>query len=754
MPCASRFVNGWLILLLVAISPSLSLAQQTRIVDNSTILLPEHLPPSMFSALLQTKEFEVPVVRRIAVLWGDDGVENVSFSLLVPPNATTSPGVEFTRIEGSYIQRATIHRLRGVDVSWINLSSSRDELGRLIYGQSPEVLFGRVQMGWRIPGIYDSTSPITSYVAIRVPSGSKIRYSSLDPEGVKSNEYLFKSLSGFIYVESPQTKVETIDLLLMLLASIFVILVVSSSRRVEGVRSWVMRRVRALASEVGLSSAVVGFFLLFLLVVGGSYVIGPSPRVNVAALVGPHGEYVYNISRSDTSVIPSWERSLELMLSFDVVDVIVVEDYKFSERSLPRWRAIMDDAVSRKVPVYTSNETLGLNSALFQDVPVLLLPPQGRGTFLYEVFGRIAERKKQENLLHLGWRSFKPILLTLVVASLAMIMMGAMSAGLLALRLREKTEKSVNRLLLCVLSFFLFFLLGVVAYTTSSLFLKMPLGWHGPAGRGITAISELSKAFGGGNFPRAAFALLGLGILLVVLVSRRRARISFSLTGAFGLLLLYLMVSTPLTAPMLFRLISGETPNTPPKDYFSRASVNSIVSLEYQFQEAVAGLFMAILGSEKIETWLSRGMIASLAFAGAFFTLSRNSGRTNAIVVPFLFLVISRLFARVGDLQIMKSLWTLPTALILASIVVVLIRALDQGVSGFDAYLARNAHRGAFFISFVVLPALVGAVVLWSAAGTDRLAQVVAGWVLIFIALLSARNNWQWRSILRGGASS
>ena len=123
-------------------------------------------------------------------------------------------------------------------------------------------------------------------------------------------------------------------------------------------------------------------------------------------------------------------------------------------------------------------------------------------------------------------------------------------------------------------------------------------------------------------------------------------------------------------------------------------------------------------------------------------------------MVPFLFLVISRLFARVGDLQIMKSLWTLPTALILASIVVVLIRALDHGVSGFDAYLARNAHRGALFISFVALPALVGGVILWDAAGTDRLIQVVVGWVLIFIALLSARNNWQWSSILKGGAPS
>ena len=720
---------------------------RTRIMDNVTIFFPEEFPTSIFSFLLQTEEFEVSMSRSIQIIWsGEEDVQSVTFSILIPPGIQSSPGIILERVEGSYLHQVTVFRSEESS-SWLNLSSTRDEQGALIYRQSPEALFGRAQLRWSVDKLAGVNVPVHSTVGIRVPQGAKIRYSSLYPSAIQGNLYSFAARSGFIYVESLQTKDATIQLLLMIVATTVVVVVLGSSGKVQVLRKNILQAQNKRFAGIGLPHVLGIFVLLYLLTLGLSYLAGPSPRVNVAAIIGPKGGYVLELDQGPTNVVRTSERGLELMLRFGALDAIVIDDYKFSEKGGLRWRNNLESALREGIPVYVGKTTKDLNADFLVDLDLQDLPSSGQKEYLEADLAELEQEKKQQNRLGLGWKAFKPMIIIIVIISLFTITAAALAAGYLTFYFRERLTGSVNRLALCILSFFLFFVLGVVLYTISSYFLNMPLGWHGPTGRGITAISVVSTAFGGGNFPRAFFALLGLGAVFLLFVSRLKARISFSLVALFGLLVLFLFVSTPLTAPTLFRVISGETSNTPPKDYFSRSSMNSLISLEYQAHESVAGVFMAIVGSDSIETWLSRGMIASLAFAGAFFVLARNSGRTNALVIPGLFLVISRLFARVGDLQISKSIWTLPTALVLATIIVLVMRLVDILMSDLSSFLERGADRIIYFTGFVIVPLAIGFAVLYDAAGTDRLLQVLIGWFLLILAAISARNPWDWPSI-------
>jgi len=716
--------------------------KRTQIVDNVTILFPDKIPTYIVVSLLQVTSFDIPVQRTIAVLWsGSDAVSNVSFCLSIPPGAVMSEGVILERIEASYLQRVTFIRPERGSVSWLNFSSYRDETGRLVYAQTPEALFGRAQLGWKVDELVNQTVPATMTVSIRIPPDAKVRYSSLLP-AIQGNLYLFHQSSGFIYIESSATKRATIELLLMLVIAIVLVFFAASSKAVGLFRSKVLRWVERRFGWLSLPVVLAAFGVFFALTVGLSYLAGPAPRVNIVAVTGPSGDYVFGLSEGPASVIRGTERALELMLEFGVVDMVVIEDYKFAQDDV-RWKAALASAIDRGVPVYLEEGTLTLNQDFLAGLGTGRLPSADKVGFLRDEIERIEAAKKKENRLGLGWKAFFPVLIIIVGLSLLTIMMGAMSAGYFALHLREKVSRSVNRLAMCLGSFFVFFVLCVVLYTASSYLLRMPLGWHGPLGRGITAISLVSPYFAGGNFPRAFFALLGLGVVLLLFVSRSKLRVSFSLLAIFGLLLIYLFVSNPLTAPTLFRFISGETPNTAPKDYFSRASVNFLMDFEYRFHESAAGVIMAALGLESLETWLSRGMIASLAFAGAFFILTRNSRAGNAMVIPVLFLVVSRLFARVGDLQIMKSLWTLPTALVIAAVITVALKLVDAVASVLNYYLSDHADRTLHMLVFVALPLVVGFLILYGAAGTDNLLQVVVGWFLLVVAALSARNPWQ-----------
>jgi len=741
--------------LMVALLPN-SLGQEvtTRIMDNTTIIFPDSFPTAIISPLIQIQTFEVPMERKIAVIWEDDGVQNVTLQLLVPPEADMSPGVSVKRVEGSYVQLVTFSRSGDLSKSWLNLTSSRTDSGELLYSQEPEALFGRAQLGWKVDAVGYPSAPVNSIVSLRVPRDVKVRYSSRTPVDVTENEYFFEHRSGFIYLESSETKSATIQLLLVLVATIILILVVSSFDSVQTLKSWVLAKGRSILRDVGIRGLLVAFTVVTLLTIGLSLAIGPSPRVNLAAIIGPGGDYVNSLSGGSIQVVRTSERAIELMLSFDVVDMIVVEDYKLPEKVYTRWRNILRSASSKGIPTFVGEGAMEINRELFASEDVTVLDYEGAEEYLSSRLTDIVEMKKGENRLGLGWGIFMPLLIIVVILSLFSIALGAMSAGYLTFYFRERVTRSVNRLALCVFSFFAFFVIGVVLYTVGSYLLQMPLGWHGPIGKGITAISVLSTSFGGGNFPRAGFALLGLAAIVMLYVARSKLRLSFSLLGLFALLALYLFVSTPLTAPTLFRFISGETPNTPPRDYFSRSSVNSLTSVEYQFQESVAGVFMAVLGTESLDTWLSRGMIASLAFAGAFFTLTMNSARTNAMIIPLVFLVISRLFARIGDLQLEKSLWTLPTALVISTLVVVSIRLLDLVISGFGNALESHKDSFLYMIVSVFVPLIIGFTVLYRFAGTDMLTWVLLGWSLLCIAGLSARVPWDWRRMKKGSVES
>jgi hypothetical protein len=120
------------------------------------------------------------------------------------------------------------------------------------------------------------------------------------------------------------------------------------------------------------------------------------------------------------------------------------------------------------------------------------------------------------------------------------------------------------------------------------------------------------------------------------------------------------------------------------------------------------------------------------------------------MIIPLVFLVISRLFARIGDLQLEKSLWTLPTALVISTLVVVSIRFLDLVISGLSNTL--ESHRDNFVYVFVsvLLPIMIGFVILYRVAGTDLLGWVMLGWGLLCIAGLSARVPWEWRKMAKG----
>jgi hypothetical protein len=721
------------------------------ILSDTTIRFPDKIPGGIFAPLLKIQVFDVTVDRRIAIVWSeDDNTETVSFVLGVPPNNSRSPGVVLERVEGSYDYRVIANRPSQGAVSWLNLSSYRDSSGALVYGQDAEALFGRAQLGWYVRKIENTTVPVSSDVAIEVPSQAKIRYSSQAPRDVVENRYLFQGQSGFIYVESGEARDSTIRLLVAIMIGILAVLLLGSSDSVRRFESDLLRRAKRIVRGVGLQHLLAVYAILFCLTLGMSYLIGPSPRVNIGAITGPDGDYLYSLSTGPRKVVRSSTRSMELMLEFDVVDMVVIEDYKF-EQVEGRWWIAIEEVLKQGIPVYVGHDTLELNEEFFEKLPVDVLPEGSEIGFLESELARIQKMKESENRLKLSWDLFMPLAIFVVVASLLTIALSAAAAGYLTLYLRERVERSVNRLTLSIVPFFVLFVLGVILYTSSSYFLKMPLGWHGPSGSGITVVSMLSEAFGGGNLLRALFALMGLGAVLVLFVSRRRIRISFSLMALFGVLSVFLLVATPLTAPTLFRVISGETPNTPPKDYFSRSSVNALLDVEYEIHESVAGLLMAILGEDSLETWLSRGMITSLALAGVFFTLSSNSGKANALVVPGLFLVIARLFARVGDLQIFKSLWTLPTALVLATLIVVAVRFADMVISGFSEYLRAHGNRGWALILFVILPSVTGAAILYYAAGTDLLLQVLLGWSLLVMAAISAANRWNWRQIIHRG---
>jgi len=740
-----------LMTVLVLLPKGLAQPERTYIADNVSIIFPDALPTSILAPLLRVETFEVPVERRIAVVWSShDTVDVVSFQLEVSRNFTASPEVSLERVPGTYFKRAIFRRPPDASPSWLNISSFRAESGALTYDMTPEALFGRAQLGWEVGDILNANAPVRTLVDIRVPREGKIRYSSLDPVAVRGNDYLFEAKHGFIYLETPETRRATVELLVMIVFGIVVLFVVGGSKRIQAGRRWALEKSRNLLRDMSLSRLLLIFSALFLLTIGLSYLVGPSPRVNMAAITGPKGEYVLSLSGGPNKVLVVTPRSLELMLRFGAADCIFIEDYQFPQKHGGRWWTDIKEALDRGVPVFVGETALDINRGFFSDFSVERIPPGDEKAYLLSRLSDIQESKISENRMHLGWASFFPLLILVVFLSMLTISAGAMAAGYVTLQYRDRVGSSPNRLTLCVVSFFIFFVLSVVLYMVSSYLLKMPIGWHGPSGSGITAISTVSSLFGGGNFPRAMFALLGLLVLLVLFASRSKINISFSLLGLLALLSLYLVVSTPLTAPILFRFISGETPNTPPKDYFSRSSTNSVVNVEYRFHDAVAALFMTIFGEDTIEMWVSRGMIASLAFAGTLFLLSRTSAATNAFIIPGLFLIVSRLFARVGDLQLSKSLWTLPTSLALAAAMAIVIKAVDIPISGLTSYLHKRRNRGVQVVIFVLVPLSVGFLLLYDAAGTDNLTQVLLGWVFMVIAAISARNPWNWGRILHG----
>jgi len=709
----------------------------THIVDHVTVDFPDSFPTSLVGFLLQSEPFLVPIDRRIGILWGGDGIVTVTFIMNMPFSPDVSEGVLLERLPGTFDVKVTMNRLG--DSSWLNLTNHPN-----MYSFEPDALFGRATLGWAVQEFSNVSLGVSRKVVFGYPEATKIRYSSVVPDEIYDEGCEFDNCSsGFLYLESKGTKSATRNLLFVmagLFAVIFAISFFPGYR--ERIRQTPLDLVARHLSRVSMRNWAIALSSLFLIILILCLVFGPSPRVNVAVIGSYDSSYLNRLSEQGTNVISAVGkiRLLEFMLSQNIIDVIILDDFLF-EMPSSRWWSLLEGANNGEVPIYVSERGSSWNSEFLDGIDFVKFR-EGDITSLEGAISRKTEQKKGRNRLGLGWDIFLPVAVVIVVLSLVAVMGAATVAGGLAVYLSDRVFSNWVSLVLCILSFFTLFVFSVLLYVGASYLLEMPLGWHGPMGSAITAISLLSDKFGGGNFPRAFAALGGLIAILVILMSRERVKISLSLLALFSVLSMYLIVSTPLTAPTVLRVISGETHNVPPQDYFSRKSVNYFTSLEYRFHESISGVLMTILGRDFLVTWLSRGMIASLAFAGIFFLVLRNHFWTNAMILPGLLLVISRLFARVGDLQIEKSVWALPTALLLSALIAGLVIVLDRLLKIFETFLASMGSRRMLILGMVVVPLCTGFPILYIVAGTDRILAVLVGSGMLTLAALSLRSGW------------
>jgi len=318
--------------------------------------------------------------------------------------------------------------------------------------------------------------------------------------------------------------------------------------------------------------------------------------------------------------------------------------------------------------------------------------------------------------------------------------LGAFCSTILALS--KRIGKLVTDSAACCLVFFAFFVLLVVVYISLSTLVRMPMAWHGPSGKGLTVISYLGEQVGGGNWLRVVTAGLGILAALFFLSSARKVSISFWAAIAFTLLLYLCFQANPNVSPIYSRMVSGENAYTPPPEYLTRRGIDVATRWLYRIHYGEIILYGTMLGQDSITSSYSRGIAFGLAAACLFILLRHVSPIMGAFLGPSVVLMLSRLFSRVGDLDVGKTFWVLPTGLVGGLVVVTVFYLADKilGKAGYFRYLSLGAYRGIPVLA-VSLLGCSGFLIYQSIASYDLL-WLGVGVILAGIAVASVES---WR---------
>jgi len=712
----------------------------TELIDEQDIVCPSRIPNSPFSWILEPEYYPIQVRRKIVFYWSErDSQRNrtVTIPLGLPEEGSVdmSSDVMISRRLDVTTPLLTFQARNGI--SWVNLTY-RLPLEKYV------ATFGRVQLSWnheRPRGLPKDIN-VSAVTRVTIPDPAVIDFAAPYPDIVGEGFVIFRGYrEGFLYFEGSGARIAAF-FMLGIFASAVVLFLATGPRRFllkveRRVSGRIRQRGRQLISRLPSRRLVATLMILAALALGASLVMGPLPRLNVVVFTNPVMPFSlsgFSDEHPEIFFVPMRYKTFHLMDRFDMIDVVMVDHWILPPED-ERLAQTLEMVGNKGAVALLRSDYADRNRAYFSSFKVYEYSTAAEAE---KVLLDLADAKRRQSRFGLGYGYFRALAPVLAILSLVLVAVAAFLSSYLVLT-RSEGSLLLDASVACAI-FLAMFVLLLVCYLAAGHLVHMPLGWHGPSGKGLTIVSLLSAQIGGGNWPRAFSAAVGILISLALLVTVRRVKVSPWPAVIFTIMLYLSLQANPTISPIYARMVSGENDYTPPRDYLSRKGVDTATQWMYRIHYGEALLYGTALGENKVLSMYSRGIAFGLAAGSMFCLLGRISPILGSLLGPSLLLITSRFFTRVGDLSLRKTMWVFPTGLVAGILLALCVFYLDRFLrkARYFAFLAKPKLLGVPLIPFLL--ALTSFGVLWRSIVLYDLGLLAIGLAISALAVSSVES--------------